>query len=319
MKTTGPEADQRRFRAIQKPPFPNIVKTRNHSFAGIVLGAAILAASTSGRAAIVTWNGGDGEYTVASNWDTDSLPNTNGGDTARIDSGNVTYTPGGDLHVHNGGSLEINGGSWTQVGGIAWIQLADGTLAVNGGTFNQGTSGNIVRNAATTINVSAGVANFSGNFLNDADMGAFIISGGTVNIANEFKPITTFTMTTGSLNATLISFADGPGGIEFSGGSISVNGGGAYSGFYGGGTKSLNFTTGSTGALFFSDYTLAALAADNFLGNGTIRHAGDVSPSSFAGVEADGGVWVTLVPEPGIAAYLTGCVGAFLLIRRRNP
>ncbi|MEO5915971.1 MAG: hypothetical protein ABIS50_17180 [Luteolibacter sp.] len=291
------------------------------SFPTSILAAAIMATVTfDSQAALVIWSGGDGQYTDDANWVGGSVPNTNGGDTARIDSGNVTYTPGGDLHVHSGGSLVLTGGSWTQVTSNSWIQLAGGTLSVAGGTFNQGTADNIVRDNLTTINISAGIANFSGNFLNQTSNGTFSINGGAVNIANEFKPIDSFSMTAGSLSANLISFADGPGSINFSGGSISVNGAGAYSGFYGGGTKSLNFTSGSTGSLFISNYTLTDLTSDAFLSNGTIQYNGAASLSSFTAAEADGGVYVTLaaVPEPASPLFLLGSIGVMLIVRRRN-
>lgn len=269
-------------------------------------------------AATVVWGGGNGDYLTGANWVNGSVPNTSAGDTAEINSGAVTYTPGGDLAIHNGGALVLNGGSWTQAGGIAWIQLGGGSLTVAGGTFNQGTAGNIVRDINTTISISAGTANFSGNFLNQANLGNFSITGGTVNIANEFKPINSFTMTGGTLSVTLISFADGPGIIDFTGGTISVDGSSFYSGFYGGGSQSLNFSTASTGALFFRNYSLTALAEDGFLTNGTLQWNGAVAPSAFSAVESDGGVVITIIPEPSTPLTLLGGMGALLLLRRRK-
>lgn len=272
----------------------------------------------SAGAAIVTWGGSDGDYLTGANWDGGSVPNTGAGDTAVINAGNVTYTPGGDLFIQNGGVLQINGGSWTQAGGIAWIQMAGGILNVAGGVFNQGTSANIVKNASSVINVSAGTANFNGNLIYDSvNTGQLNITGGTVNVANEFKPIETFSMTTGVLTADLISFADGPGSILFSGGLISVNGAGGNSGFYGGGTKGLNFTTGSTGSLFFENYTLAELSSDGFLTNGTIQLNGVASAGSFNVFEQGGGVVVTLVPEPSVMALACAGFGTVLFFRRR--
>jgi hypothetical protein len=272
----------------------------------------------SADAAIVTWGGGDGEYLTGANWNGGSVPNTGAGDTAVINAGNVTYTPGGDLFIQNGGILQINGGSWTQAGGIAWIQMAGGTLNVAGGVFNQGTAGDIVKNASTVINVSGGTANFNGNLVfNSTATGQLNITGGTVNVANEFKPIETFNMTSGVLTAELISFADGPGSILFSGGLVSVNGAGGNSGFYGGGTKGLNFTTGSTGSLYFENYTITELNADGFLTNGTIQLNGVASAGSFNVFEQGGGVVVTLVPEPSVAALACAGLGTALFFRRR--
>jgi hypothetical protein len=291
---------------------------------GALIAASTLLTPCVVSAATITWGGSDGEYTTGSNWVGSSVPNTNGGDTARITAGNVTYTPGGDLPLHSGGTLRISGGSWTQVVGNAWIQMAGGTILVDGGVFNQGTAGNIILDAASAITVTAGTANLNGNYIYQASTGALNISGtGTVNIANEFKPIDTFTMSGGSLSANLISFADGPGSINFSGGLISLNGGGGNSGFYGGGTQSLNFTSGSTGSLFFSSYTTAELSSDGFLTNGTIRVNGSIDASQFTLVEANGGVYVNLtasaVPEPSTYAALAGILTlGFVIVRRRR-
>jgi hypothetical protein len=282
------------------------------------LALAALLPIPSLSAATVVWGGGNGDYLTGINWVGGAVPSTTSGDTAVINSGAVAYTPGGDLAIHSGGALVLNGGSWTQAGGIAWIQLGGGSLNVAGGTFNQGTAGNIVRNSGTNITVSDGVANFSGNFINRADLGGFTITGGTVNIGNEFKPIDTFTMTGGTLSANLISFADGPGIINLTGGTISVDGAGFYSGFYGGGTQSINFSTASTGSLFFRDYSLTALAADNFLTNGTLRWNGAVDPGAFSAVESDGGVVITVIPEPSTPLTLLGGMATLMLLRRRK-
>ncbi len=296
----------------------------SHRFAATALMTA--AALTATPALAETWigpggTGDSGEYTVGTNWSGGNVPNTAGGGTATINSGDVTYTPGGDIAINNGGTLEINGGSWTQVDGGAWIQLGGGNLVVAGGTFNQGTSGNIVRNAATTISVSAGTANFNGNFIYEATAtGALNITGGTVNVANEFKPVETFTMSAGTLSVgNLISFADGPGSILFTGGTIVLDGSGVYSGFYGGdaGTKSLNFTSGSTGLLRFENYTAAELDSDNFLTNSTIQVNGVTDAAAFLVTESNGGVNVTLIPEPASLA-LMGLGGLLILNRRRH-
>lgn len=281
--------------------------------------AVLSIAAPRADAAVITWGGSNGEYTTGGNWVGGSVPDTNGGDTALITSGDVNYTPGGDLAIHSGGALQISGGSWTQTGGIAWIQLGGGSLIVDGGVFNQGSSQNIVRNSSTLIKISSGTANFSGNFIYQTSSGTLSLTGGVMNVQNEFKPIDTFSMTAGTLNSTLISFADGPGSINFSGGLVSVDGSGAFSGFYGGGAKGLNFTTGSSGTLFIENYTLAELSTDGFLTNGTIQLNGAASASSFTTFEQDGGVYVTLsIPEPGSMLLLGASLGAVLIFRRRS-
>lgn len=301
-----------------------------------------LTAMPSINAAVVTWDGVDGEYTDGINWDTDTVPNTAGGDTAVINAGNVNYTPGGDLTIGGGGSLQINGGSWTQSGGVAWIQVGDGSIVVSGGTFNQGTAGNIVLtgggsfvvnggtfnqgsggfevNATSSISVSAGTANLNGNLIYQPTTSVAVsLSGtGTINVAGEFKPVETFTMSSGTLDTALISFADGTGGINFTGGQISLDGAGTFSGFYAPTEdKSINFTTGSTGVLFFKNYTLADLAEDGFLTNNAIQYNGDIDAGAFNVFEVDGGVQVSLVPEPGALA-LIGMGLLSVAARRRN-
>lgn len=286
-------------------------------------GLSLLAAFTLIAPAQSTWTGVDGDWATAGNWSPSGVPNLTGGGTATINGGAVTYTAGPDLFISNGSTLQINGGSWTQAGGISWIQMSGGNLVVAGGTFNQGTAGNIVRNASSSITVSSGVANLSGNFLHDlTNSGTFTISGsGTVNIANEFKPLTTFTMSGGKLTANLISFADGPGGINLTGGTLQVNGGAFGNGIYGGGpTKGINFSSDSVGSVFINNFTAANLTSSNFLTNGTIQLAGAVNAGAFTIVEADGGVYVSLgtIPEPSTYATLAGVGVLGLTVWRRR-
>ncbi len=269
---------------------------------------AIGLGSTYATADVVVWNGTDGEYTVNTNWIGDALPDTANGDTAQITAGDVTYTPGGDLALHNGGTLQITGGSWTQVVGIAWIQMTGGVVDVAGGTFNQGTAGNIIRDAASVFQVSAGTLNLNDNVIYDpTNTGALNVLGGTLNVGNEFKPIDDFTMSAGTMVVgNLISFADGPGSVLLTGGTIVLDGSTFYSGFYGGDAldKSLNFLPGSTGTLRFENYTIAELDADLFLSNNTIQYNGANDAAAFSVVEENGGVTITLVPEPASLALL---------------
>ena len=274
----------------------------------MALTLAIGLGSTCATAGVIVWNGTDGEYTVASNWGGGILPDTANGDTAQITAGNVTYTPGGDLALHNGGTLQITGGSWTQVDGIAWIQMTGGVIDVAGGTFNQGTAGNIIRDATSVIQVSAGTLSLNDNVIYDpANTGALNVLGGTLNVGNEFKPIEDFTMSAGTMVVSnLISFADGPGSVLLTGGTIVLDGSGVFSGFYGGDAldKSLNFLPGSTGTLRFENYSIAELDADLFLSNNTIQYNGANDAAAFSVVEENGGVTITLVPEPATLALL---------------
>ncbi|MDA3873539.1 MAG: PEP-CTERM sorting domain-containing protein [Kiritimatiellae bacterium] len=281
----------------------------------------LLVAFTSiSHADVIQWGGGDGEYTTPANWAGGVLPNTAGGDTAQINGGNVTYTPGGDIAINNGGVLQLNGGSWTQVDSVAWIQLGGGTLDVSGGVFNQGTAGNIVRTAATTISVSSGTANFTGNLIHDTtNLGTLSVSGGALNVENEFKPISDFYMSAGNMNANLISFADGPGSIYFSGGTIEVNGQAAFNGIYGGGVKSIDFGIGSSGGLFYENLTLTEFSSSGHLSNGTIRYNGTISEADFSVVESGSGVLISVIPEPSTLGLVAmSLLASIVMIRKRN-
>lgn len=286
----------------------------------LVAVALVQALSLNSDAAnTVVWGGGDGDYATGANWQGGSVPNTNGGDTAVINGGAVTYTAGGDLHVHAGGALQVNGGSWTQGGGGSWIQLGGGSLIVSGGVFNQGSAGNINRDATSQIIVSSGTANLNGDYVYEtASTGSLSITGGAVNISGEFKPYEDFSMTAGSLKATIVAFAGGSGNILFSGGTISLNGANNQGGFYGGGGRYLDFSSASTGSLFLDNYNLELLTSQNLLTSGTIRYSGAISAGSFSAVESGGGVYVTVIPEPSPSLLLLGGVGTFLLVRRRH-
>ena len=184
---------------------------------------------------------------------------------------------------------------------------------MTGGIFDQGTAGNIIRDAASVIQVSAGTLKLNGNVIYEPTLtGAVNITGGTLNVANEFKPIEDFTMSAGTMVVgNLISFADGPGSVLLTGGTIVLDGSGVFSGFYGGDAldKSLNFAPGSTGTLRFENYSIAELTADLFLSNNTIQYNGVNDAGAFSVVEDNGGVTITLVPEPASLMLLgLGCL-----------
>ena len=78
-------------------------------------------------------------------------------------------------------------------------------------------------------------------------------------------------------------------------------------------------TTGSTGSLFISHYSLTDLASDHFLTNGTIRYNGAISDTAFQASESDGGVYIniTAIPEPSSCLFLLTVIAAALLQRHR--
>jgi hypothetical protein len=287
-----------------------------------VLSVLILAAGT--QAAIIEWSGTDGEYTDGANWIGGTVPDlAAAGNTALITSGAVTYTPGGDLAIHNGSTLQISGGSFIQAGGIAWMQFQGGNILVDGGTFSQGSAGNLLRDASSSVTCTAGTINWTGNLLYDpTSTGALTLSGtGAITTTAEFKPIADFSMGGGTLSANLISFADGPGGIDLSGGRIVVDGSAFGYGIYGGSVdKSIDFVTDSSGELFISNFDLATLTTSAFLSNGTITYNGAVDAGAFSATEVDGGVLISMpVPEPATIGMLAlGSLVAMLIRRFRG-
>ncbi|CAM3135597.1 hypothetical protein [Rariglobus hedericola] len=293
------------------------------SVALATLALATISTPISLSAATVIWGGSSGEYTTGANWTGGSVPNTAGGDTAVINGGAVTYTAGGDLAINNGGTLQINGGSWTQAGGISWIQLGGGTLHVTGGAFNQGTAGNLNRNATSAIIVSGGTASLNGNYTYEtAATGTLSISGsGTVNIGGEFSPINTFTLSGGTLNiGTLISFSNGPGTINLSGGTISVNGASGSSGFYAANaSQGINFSTGSSGTVVIRNSSVAATSG--LFTNGSIQYNGTNSASQFNVAQVGGDVFITnisAIPEPSAYAALVALTTLCFAVTRRR-
>jgi hypothetical protein len=234
---------------------------------------------------------------------------------------------GGDLHINNGGILQLNGGSWTQTDGISWLQLAGGTLLVNGGTFNQGTAGNVVTDASTVINVVSGAANFNGDFVTSPTGAAFIVDGGSLNISGklnynggnlainggtltlgtEFDPIVDYTLTSGTLITGLISFANGSGNFNLAGGSLVLGSG--YNGVYGGEAAGrLNIELGSSNISLTvsSDTALAALFSEGQIGlNGAVATLQDLLDNGFV-LNDDGNVltYTAAIPEPSMVALL---------------
>ena len=192
--------------------------SKTFSAACFAFGAACLSAHAQ-----VTFNGSvSTDYGTAGNWSSNSVPNLTTGITAQIANGSaVNYAAGtdvGDLLISNGGELELTNGSWTQTGNNNWIQLqGNGTILVNGGTLNQGTSGNSPFNVSGTGNaftITSGAANF--NSLNEGNSVTFNINGGTVTDANGTVVIQGTTV----YDQTAGSFSDS--------GSININNTGTF-------------------------------------------------------------------------------------------
>jgi hypothetical protein len=273
-----------------------------------------------------------GVYTDSGNWSLEAIPNTSDGQTALIDDGvAVTYTPGGDLMISNGGMLEISSGSFTQNTGNNYIQLGeqgsgpgmgDGTILVNGGTFNQGTDSAQPFNITGTGNaftVSSGTVNITGNLHLDPGL-TFLQSGGTINATGGETDFNTASdsMTGGTLNTNLITGVNGTNTVfTLSGGTLNLGSATSTTGqtyiYSGGPTAYLNFTLNSTAVIKFLGTGANDNQIDGFINAGVIEVNGaTVSPSAFTLTDEGSYVSLTLatnVPEPSSSVFVLVCLG----------
>ena len=158
-----------------------------------------------------TWSGGDGDWSTGSNWDGGVVPSLSSGNSiATIGSGAVTYdgTSNGDFQHGSGSILHIDSGaSWEQTSGIAWFQVNGGQIVLDGGTFTQGTSGNMNGWSPAALEVTSNGGTLNVN-------GVQGINGATIN-----GPFT-YNITAGGLNLNDMSFPDD---FTFSGGTLELS------------------------------------------------------------------------------------------------
>jgi len=287
------------------------------------LATAIFAVALPFSLQAQTWKGVDGEYTLGSNWIGEAVPVLTTGDTALITGGDVTYTPGGDLFITNGSTLQISGGSWSQAGAVSWIQMNGGNLLVDGGEFSQGSSGNILRNETSSITVSSGAASFNGNFLHDVGFGSLSLSGGVMNIGNEFRNnVAGFDINGGALAVTTGIAFNGSESVNISSGSVSVDASWNDLGFFAAEIgSSVNFTTGSTGTLRLRGYDTAGSDFETILVNGNRLSINGASTTiaDFITTSSGGDLLVSVIPEPSsILMLLTGMGLLITSLHRRK-
>lgn len=253
---------------------------------GVRIATLAVAAVFSAPAAVfgqAVWLGAEAEDSAwfnANNWESGLTPTLATGGSAVINSGSVTYTPGGDLSIGQGGSLTMNGGSWIQDGGIAWMNIGQtsgtGTLTINSGaSFNTGTSQNLrVGNGGT------GIVNISGGSFTTAHS-VTIATGSSFNTSGSTASASiTGTVT---VNGTLTA-----GGGTLSYGTLAVGSGAAV--------NVSGATVNHGGAL------VAATGRTYTISGGSLTIAGELKPVGGNVLISGGTVTANLISFDGVPA-----------------
>ncbi len=263
---------------------------------------ALLAAvfgTASAQAADDYFTGGDAAnptlYLDAANWSLGTVPDLTTANTAHIANGSdVNYVAGPDLTIKNGGVLEITNGSFTQTSGPAYLQLNGmGTILIDGGTFNQGTSTSGPFNVTGTDNVfnmTSGAANLTRGFNVAAGLTSSL-SGGTLNTTGGGTAIggsLTLSGATATLgNSLMISTA---GTLSISGGNASASGDLTNNGALSITNGTINvgrFTNG--GSFSMSGGTLTTTGEFDFNDNQNTLSGGTINTTLITGVNGGGG------------------------------
>ncbi|GAA5497390.1 PEP-CTERM protein-sorting domain-containing protein [Rubritalea squalenifaciens DSM 18772] len=264
--------------------------------------AGLLTASS--QAALVLWDGGTGSWSD-SNWNGGgAAPAMDGTDDAQIDSGLVTYTPGGDFGLGFGSSnVTVSGGELTQTVSNWWQFDGSTVFTVSGGVVNTSANnvqfGNSGADTASLV-ITSGEFNHTGN-------GEFKLRGGN-----------TMTVSGGSFSSRFLSLGDfGAATIDVSGGVFKINDGsiGANGIYIGSAGSYIDITANgvmNVGNISVSDAITAYLDSDK------VRFGGDID-NALLSVTDDGagGVNISAIPEPA-ASSLIGMAGLLLLLRRRR-
>jgi autotransporter-associated beta strand protein len=288
------------------------MKSRLHSFFhfSTLLTAASIAFAGSASAADFTWDGGTGNWN-ATNWNggTASGPVT-AGNTATINSGNVTANVGGPGNVDSitlGSAAQLN--LYNGDGGIYAYQGAS-NLVLQGGTVNGGSATYHAYGASLlgnmTVSGSAASTITGGSWFNIFPATTFTVADATGNSDTDLLVTTSLRALPDSGNdwaygvAKLIKEGAGTmevtvhsyfrGGLDLNGGTLKVSGGNSGYGFFDG---TVNVHSGTTLAIN-SDGTGFGYqngwkpAAVNILG-GTVTGGGNHIWGISGGVNMTGG------------------------------
>lgn len=251
--------------------------------------------------ATVTWTGeaGDGLWFTAGNWDTGAVPDAS--DDVIINSGDVSYIPGGDWSPSGTVFIGKNA-SWTQTGG-AWPNIT-GTIIIEGSMdfdtagqirFNNGASlvlekgaslsgtGSLNINSGSSITfndeITVSVGNLTmasdsslklyGGSLNDTGSYSLkandIYGGGTYSVANELQWSTEVEISGTVFTCGILASQNTAGILNLSAGGI-ITTGTNHGSYWQGGSSFINFTPKSTGFVVLAGATLDNIYSSYFAG-----------------------------------------------------
>jgi hypothetical protein len=166
---------------------------------GAVALASLLLSRSVAHAQTDSWNGGNGNWDVASNWSL-GLPNSQL-DVVNDTSGTITYSGGTNVvnsffNMSSGG-FNLTGGTLTT--NTFFTNGGLGMIAIGGGTLN--VDGNFLNTNLGELNVSGGTFNVSGS-LNDSGGGTLTFSGGTTTVTGNFSSADATNLTGGTLSGS---------------------------------------------------------------------------------------------------------------------
>jgi autotransporter-associated beta strand protein len=229
-----------------------IMKTRRNPF---LLISAVFSVASAAHAADFTWDGGTGNWN-ATNWNgaTASGPVTPG-NTATINSGNVTVNVGGPGNVDSitlgsGAQLNLSNSAYGYFGNLI---LQGGTVSGSGNYNAYGAAifGNVTVNGSTASTISGS------SFFNLSSTTTFTVADSTGDANSDLLVTTSLRGPTGSPDWTynttkLVKEGAGTmevtahsyfrGGLELNAGTLKLSGGNSGYGFFDG-TVSVNSGT----------------------------------------------------------------------------
>ena len=213
---------------------------------------------------IPTWDGSPGTWNTASSWSTGTVPNlATGSESAFIESGTVTYTPGDDFIIDNGNTLHLGGTGTFVKSAPNWIRIgesSEGTVSQTGGTFD----------ASAVNNIRLG---FDGS-----GVGNYDLDGGTLIVKNidQGAGAANFSFGGGTLEAAASFTTALPMTINDGGATVDTNANTVtLSGVLSAGAGSGGLTKLGTGTLI--------LSGNNTYTGGTLVDAGTLRATNFAG------------------------------------